>query len=232
MKILLSNDDGYQAPGIVALHAALREIPGVDVDVVAPEHNNSAKSNALTLHSPLYVHQAANGFRYVNGTPGRLRAHRAHRAAGLPARPGRLRNQQRRQHGRRHHLFRHRGRGHGRLPVRRAGHRLFPGGQGMGRNRGGRAQGPRDGRADACAAPGRGSALAAERQHSQPAVRSAAPGPGLPPGPAPRGRAGDRTGRARAASACTGSAAPARPRTTPRGTDFHATALGHVALTP
>jgi len=37
--------------------------------VVAPEHNNSAKSNALTLHSPLYVHTAANGFRYVNGTP-------------------------------------------------------------------------------------------------------------------------------------------------------------------
>ena len=36
---------------------------------MAPEHNNSAKSNALTLHSPLYVHQAANGFRYVNGTP-------------------------------------------------------------------------------------------------------------------------------------------------------------------
>ena len=31
--------------------------------------NNSAKSNALTLHSPLYVHQASNGFRYVNGTP-------------------------------------------------------------------------------------------------------------------------------------------------------------------
>ena len=38
-------------------------------EVVAPEHNNSAKSNALTLHSPLYVHRAANGFRYVNGTP-------------------------------------------------------------------------------------------------------------------------------------------------------------------
>lgn len=67
MKILLSNDDGYQAPGIVALHAALKTI--ADVEVVAPEHNNSAKSNALTLHSPLYVHQAANGFRYVNGTP-------------------------------------------------------------------------------------------------------------------------------------------------------------------
>lgn len=67
MKILISNDDGYQAPGLVALHEALREV--AEVEVVAPEHNNSAKSNALTLHSPLYVHEAPNGFRYVNGTP-------------------------------------------------------------------------------------------------------------------------------------------------------------------
>ena len=67
MKILISNDDGFQAPGIVALYEALKSI--ADVEVVAPEQNNSAKSNALTLHSPLYVHQAANGFRYVNGTP-------------------------------------------------------------------------------------------------------------------------------------------------------------------
>jgi 5'-nucleotidase len=67
MKILISNDDGYQAPGIVALHDALKTV--ADVEVVAPEHNNSAKSNALTLNAPLYVHRAANGFRYVNGTP-------------------------------------------------------------------------------------------------------------------------------------------------------------------
>ena len=67
MKILISNDDGYQAPGIVALYEALKNV--AEVEVVAPEHNNSAKSNALTLHSPLYVHTAANGFRYVNGTP-------------------------------------------------------------------------------------------------------------------------------------------------------------------
>ena len=67
MKILLSNDDGYQAPGIVALYEAIKDLG--DVEVVAPEHNNSAKSNALTLHSPLYVHEAGNGFRYVNGTP-------------------------------------------------------------------------------------------------------------------------------------------------------------------
>ena len=67
LRILISNDDGYQAPGIVALHAALADI--AEVEVVAPEHNNSAKSNALTLHSPLSVQTAANGFRYVNGTP-------------------------------------------------------------------------------------------------------------------------------------------------------------------
>ena len=67
MKILLSNDDGYQAPGIVALYEAIKDLG--EVEVVAPEHNNSAKSNALTLHSPLYVHIAGNGFRYVNGTP-------------------------------------------------------------------------------------------------------------------------------------------------------------------
>ncbi|HSV51187.1 MAG TPA: 5'/3'-nucleotidase SurE [Burkholderiaceae bacterium] len=67
MRILISNDDGHLAPGIVALYEALKTV--ADVEVVAPEQNNSAKSNALTLHSPLYVHRAANGFRYVNGTP-------------------------------------------------------------------------------------------------------------------------------------------------------------------
>ena len=67
MKILISNDDGFQAPGIVALHEALKDV--ADVEVIAPELNNSAKSNALTLSAPLYVHQAHNGFRYVTGTP-------------------------------------------------------------------------------------------------------------------------------------------------------------------
>ena len=67
MKILISNDDGYQAPGVVALYEALKEV--ADVEVIAPELNNSAKSNALSLHSPLYVTHASNGFRYINGTP-------------------------------------------------------------------------------------------------------------------------------------------------------------------
>ncbi|MDO5653134.1 MAG: 5'/3'-nucleotidase SurE [Brachymonas sp.] len=67
MKILLCNDDGYQAQGIIALYEALRGV--ADVEVIAPEFNNSAKSNALTLDAPLYIQQAANGFRYINGTP-------------------------------------------------------------------------------------------------------------------------------------------------------------------
>lgn len=67
MKILICNDDGYQAPGLVALYEALKTV--ADVEVVAPEVNNSAKSNALTLNAPLYVEQAANGFKYINGTP-------------------------------------------------------------------------------------------------------------------------------------------------------------------
>src|SRR5665647_3481154 len=67
MKILISIDDGYQAPGIVALFEALKDV--AEVEVVAPEQNNSAKSNALTLNTPMYVMSAANGFRYINGTP-------------------------------------------------------------------------------------------------------------------------------------------------------------------
>ena len=74
MKILLCNDDGYQADGIVSLYAALKRLDGVEVEVIAPEQNNSAKSNALTLNAPLYVSRSESdsrtrGFRYINGTP-------------------------------------------------------------------------------------------------------------------------------------------------------------------
>lgn len=67
MKILISNDDGYNAAGIEALHAALKNLG--ELVVVAPETNCSASSNALTLNRPLFVRQASNGFYYVNGTP-------------------------------------------------------------------------------------------------------------------------------------------------------------------
>lgn len=67
MKILISNDDGYLAPGIHALAEALAPI--ADITVVAPDSNRSGSSNSLTLDRPLWVEQAPNGFHYLNGTP-------------------------------------------------------------------------------------------------------------------------------------------------------------------
>jgi 5'-nucleotidase len=67
MRILVSNDDGYLAPGLTALVDAVR--PFGEVFVVAPEQNHSGASNSLTLWRPLSVQRAANGFFYVNGTP-------------------------------------------------------------------------------------------------------------------------------------------------------------------
>ena len=67
MKILVSNDDGYFAPGLAALVEAVK--PLGEVTVVAPEQNHSGASNSLTLNRPLFVRRAANGFYYVNGTP-------------------------------------------------------------------------------------------------------------------------------------------------------------------
>jgi len=67
MKILISNDDGYLAPGIVALADALASI--AEIVVVAPDSNRSGSSNSLTLDRPLSVYKAANGFHFVNGTP-------------------------------------------------------------------------------------------------------------------------------------------------------------------
>lgn len=67
MRILLSNDDGYFAPGLAALADAVRGLG--EVTVVAPERNRSGASNSLTLDRPLHLKQAPNGFYFVNGTP-------------------------------------------------------------------------------------------------------------------------------------------------------------------
>ena len=67
MRILVSNDDGYFAPGITVLAEALSAC--ADVTVVAPERDRSGSSNSLTLDRPLTVRRAANGYLYVNGTP-------------------------------------------------------------------------------------------------------------------------------------------------------------------
>src|ERR1051325_9808012 len=67
MRILVSNDDGYFAPGITVLAEALASC--ADVTVVAPERDRSGASNSLTLDRPLSVRRASNGYLYVNGTP-------------------------------------------------------------------------------------------------------------------------------------------------------------------
>ena len=67
MKILISNDDGYLAPGLLALADAMSAI--ADILVVAPDSNRSGSSNSLTLDRPLSMNRGANGFYFVNGTP-------------------------------------------------------------------------------------------------------------------------------------------------------------------
>lgn len=67
MRILLSNDDGYMAPGLRALDLALREI--ADTVVVAPDRDRSGASNSLTLEQPIRARVAEHGYTRVEGTP-------------------------------------------------------------------------------------------------------------------------------------------------------------------
>ena len=67
MRFLLSNDDGYLAPGLQVLSSALRKHG--DVVVVAPDQDRSGASNSLTLTRPLRAHQVAEQIYKVDGTP-------------------------------------------------------------------------------------------------------------------------------------------------------------------
>lgn len=67
MHFLVSNDDGYLAPGIAALADALDGLG--KVSVVAPERNRSGASHSLTLDTPLRVHGCGIDRWFVNGTP-------------------------------------------------------------------------------------------------------------------------------------------------------------------
>jgi 5'-nucleotidase len=67
VRILLSNDDGYFAPGLECLAQALAAVG--EVTVVAPERDRSGASNSLTLDRPLRLRRAPSGFHFVNGTP-------------------------------------------------------------------------------------------------------------------------------------------------------------------
>ena len=67
MKILLSNDDGFQAPGLLLLRESLKDI--AETVVVAPQNNCSGFSNALTLRKSIKVDYSGNGVYAVDGTP-------------------------------------------------------------------------------------------------------------------------------------------------------------------
>lgn len=67
LRLLVSNDDGYQAPGIRALAEALKAVAAVTV--VAPDRNRSGASNSLTLDYPIRAETVSDGVIGVNGTP-------------------------------------------------------------------------------------------------------------------------------------------------------------------
>jgi 5'-nucleotidase len=61
MRVLLTNDDGISAPGLQAARRALREIEGVEVDVIAPDSNRSATARSITTRSPLTIEEVEFG---------------------------------------------------------------------------------------------------------------------------------------------------------------------------
>ncbi|TVP72683.1 MAG: 5'/3'-nucleotidase SurE [Gemmatimonadales bacterium] len=67
MNILCTNDDGYLATGLRVLATAARSLGRVTV--VAPDREQSATSNSLTLHHPLRSRRATDGSLIVDGTP-------------------------------------------------------------------------------------------------------------------------------------------------------------------
>jgi len=67
MEILISNDDGIEAPGILVLADSMRGLGGVTI--VAPDKNRSGASNSLTLDAPIRIKELADGVHRVSGTP-------------------------------------------------------------------------------------------------------------------------------------------------------------------
>lgn len=67
MRILISNDDGCQAPGLRCLRETLATF--AEVDVVAPDRNRSGASNSLTLDRPIRARRESEQVLCVDGTP-------------------------------------------------------------------------------------------------------------------------------------------------------------------
>ncbi len=69
MELLLTNDDGIEAPGLLALHQAAAQWGGHSVLVVAPEECHSGGGHRVTTHKDLGVRAHAHGWHAVDGTP-------------------------------------------------------------------------------------------------------------------------------------------------------------------
>ena len=67
MRILISNDDGYQSPGLRVLAQALAQVG--EVTVVAPDRDRSGASNSLTRTVPIRAQRLEDGLFRVEGTP-------------------------------------------------------------------------------------------------------------------------------------------------------------------
>ncbi len=67
MRILCTNDDGYMARGLRVLAEAARTLG--EVEIVAPDREQSATSHALTIHRPLRARRSRDGCHVVDGTP-------------------------------------------------------------------------------------------------------------------------------------------------------------------
>src|SRR5215831_18308442 len=68
-RVLLTNDDGIAAPGLAALEEIARELAH-EVWVVAPEHDQSGVSHAVSLHHPIRVTERGVRRYGITGTPG------------------------------------------------------------------------------------------------------------------------------------------------------------------
>jgi 5'-nucleotidase len=73
MRVLLTNDDGIEAEGLQALRRALRELPDIELAVIAPDGNRSATARSITTRRPLWVEEIDFGDGSVgyatDGTP-------------------------------------------------------------------------------------------------------------------------------------------------------------------
>lgn len=67
MRILCTNDDGYLARGLRVLAQAAGSLG--EVEIVAPDREQSATSHALTIHRPIRARQSSDGCYVVDGTP-------------------------------------------------------------------------------------------------------------------------------------------------------------------